>query len=279
MWDDRPRPQRPRAVPAHGVVRVDEIDRRAGFQSLEQRGLVEVGVSGTMEAKAYRQDKRHLLGAAVASYRRLEAECEWMIVEGAGSPAETNLRANDIANMGFAHAVNLPVVLVGDIERGHVIAALVGAHAVLDEADRARVRGFIINKFRGDAGLFAEGLATIEARTGWPSLGVAPWLAATQRLPAEDGMQIDRLAAGSRAHAGMVAGTGTASGRARVAILRPAPHCELRRLRTAGPRARYRACSGKSRRVAATRCSARCDPRQQDNHQRPPASACPGLGP
>ncbi len=106
---------------------------------------------GTLEAKAYRHDKRHLLQAAVESYRRLEADCEWMIVEGAGSPAETNLRANDIANMGFAHAVDLPVVLVGDIERGHVIASLVGAHAVLDDADRERVRGFIINKFRGDA--------------------------------------------------------------------------------------------------------------------------------
>jgi adenosylcobyric acid synthase len=153
---------------------------------------------GTLDARAHGRDKRHLLKAAVESYRRLAADSEWMIVEGAGSPAETNLRANDIANMGFAHAVDLPVVLVGDIERGHVIASLVGAHAVLDDADRARVRGFIINKFRGDVALFAEGLTTIADRTRWPPLGVVPWIPATQRLPAEDAMQLAQLGATQR---------------------------------------------------------------------------------
>jgi adenosylcobyric acid synthase len=145
-----------------------------------------------------------------------------MIVEGAGSPAETNLRANDIANMGFAHAVDLPVVLVGDIERGHVIASLVGAHAVLDDADRARVRGFVINKFRGDASLFTEGLATIEARTGWPSLGVVPWMHATLRLPAEDGMQIGRLSNERRALGPIQAAdtaTSSPTARAKIALL------------------------------------------------------------
>jgi adenosylcobyric acid synthase len=154
---------------------------------------------GTLDAQAHRRDKRPLLQAAVESYRRLEAGCDWMVIEGAGSPAETNLRAHDIANMGFAHAVDLPVVLVGDIERGHVIASLVGAHAVLDAADRARIHGFIINKFRGDASLFREGLATIEAHTGWHSLGVVPWMPATQRLPAEDAMQLGQLTRASGA--------------------------------------------------------------------------------
>ncbi len=156
---------------------------------------------GTLEAKAHGRDKRHLLQSAMESYRRLEADCEWIVAEGAGSPAETNLRAHDIANMGFAHAADLPVVLIGDIDRGHVIASLVGAHAVLDDADRARIRGFIINKFRGDVSLFKDGLTTIEARTGWRALGVVPWIPATRRLPPEDGMQLDRFERRARADA------------------------------------------------------------------------------
>src|ERR1044072_10017191 len=98
-----------------------------------------------------------------------------MVVEGAGSPAETNLRTHDIANMGFAHAVDLPVVLVGDINRGHVIASLVGAHTVLDAADRTRIRGFLINKFRGDESLFTEGVAKIRSRAGSQSPAIVPW--------------------------------------------------------------------------------------------------------
>src|SRR3990170_6918421 len=156
---------------------------------------------GVMQASAHGRNKRELLQIAVESYRRLQQEAQLVIVEGAGSPAETNLRANDIANMGFAHAAELPVVLVGDIDRGHVIASLVGAHTVLDQADRARVRGFIINKFRGDAGLFDAGLQTIESRTGWPRLGVVPWLHHATALPAEDAMQLDQSGAHSESSA------------------------------------------------------------------------------
>ena len=147
---------------------------------------------GVLDAKEYGRDKRHLLQLAVESYRRLARACDWIVVEGAGSPAETNLRTHDIANMGFAHEVDLPVVLVGDINRGHVIASLVGAHTVLDAADRARVRGFIINKFRGDQALFAEGLTTVRSHTGWQSLGIVPWLPAALRLPAEDAVPLER---------------------------------------------------------------------------------------
>lgn len=147
---------------------------------------------GVMQASAHGRDKRELLQIAVESFRRLQQESQLVIVEGAGSPAETNLRKHDIANMGFAHATDVPVVLVGDIDRGHVIASLVGAHAVLDDADRARIRGFIINKFRGDASLFDDGLRTIEAGTGWQRLGVAPWLHQAGALPAEDAMQLDQ---------------------------------------------------------------------------------------
>jgi adenosylcobyric acid synthase len=147
---------------------------------------------GVLDAKDHGRDKRHLLRLALESYSRLAGECDWIVVEGAGSPAETNLRTHDIANMGFAHEADVPVVLVGDINRGHVIASVIGAHAVLDAADRARIRGFIINKFRGDAELFAEGMATIASQTGWPSLGLVPWLPAAARLPAEDAVPLEQ---------------------------------------------------------------------------------------
>src|SRR3990170_4800871 len=170
---------------------------------------------GVMQASAHGRSKRELLQTALESFQRLQREADLVIVEGAGSPAETNLRANDIANMGFAHAAVLPVVLIGDIDRGHVIASLVGAHAVLDQADRARIRGFIINKFRGDAGLFEEGLRAIEARTGWPRLGVVPWLHDANALPAEDAMQLDQPRSGD----------GPASSSKRVRIVVPRlPH-------------------------------------------------------
>ncbi|WP_454760026.1 cobyric acid synthase [Caulobacter segnis] len=152
-------------------------------------------MAGTWKARGYQERKAALLGTVIESFRKLEAESDLVIVEGAGSPAEINLRANDIANMGFAIAAGVPVVLVGDIDRGHVIAALVGAHAVLDDADRAMIRGFLINKFRGDPSLFQDGRAEIVRRTGWPDLGMAPWLAAARRLPAEDAVVLDRAVA------------------------------------------------------------------------------------
>jgi adenosylcobyric acid synthase len=153
--------------------------------------IVRGKMAGTLAASEYRQDKRALLQVAVESYRRLAQDARLMIVEGAGSPAETNLRANDIANMGLAQALGLPVVLVGDINRGHVIASLVGAHVVLEPADRALIRGFIINKFRGDVRLFDDGLRRISEHTGWPSIGVVPWLRAATRLPPEDGVALE----------------------------------------------------------------------------------------
>jgi adenosylcobyric acid synthase len=162
-------------------------------------------VAGTWQARGYQARKAALLDTVLESFRLLEAEADLVIVEGAGSPAEVNLRAGDIANMGFARAADVPVVLVGDIDRGHVIAALVGAHAVLDEADRAMIRGFVINKFRGDPSLFEDGRAFIAQRTGWPDLGMAPWLLAARSLPAEDAVAPDRAAAG-------------ASGRVKIAV-------------------------------------------------------------
>lgn len=153
-------------------------------------------MAGTWLARGYQERKAALLDVVLDSYRWLQDQADLVIVEGAGSPAETNLRAGDIANMGFARAAQVPVVLVGDIDRGHVIAALVGAHAVLEPEDRAMIAGFLINKFRGDPALFDDGRAEIAARTGWADLGMAPWLAAARRLPAEDAVVLDRAAPG-----------------------------------------------------------------------------------
>jgi adenosylcobyric acid synthase len=160
--------------------------------------IVRGKMSGNFDASSHGRDKRALLEVAVESYRRLAQEADLMIVEGAGSPAETNLRKHDIANMGFAQALDLPVVLVGDINRGHVIASLVGAHAVLDAADRALIRGFIVNKFRGNPRLFDDGVRKIIEHTGWPSIGVVPWLRAASRLPSEDGVQLEDINAPRR---------------------------------------------------------------------------------
>ncbi len=154
-------------------------------------------VDGAFEARDFQSRKIELLGLAVESFRMLEAEADLVLIEGAGSPAETNLRANDIANMGFALAVNAPVVLIGDIDRGHVIAALVGAHTVLDPRDSAQIKGFIVNKFRGDPSLFDAGRREIAARTGWPDLGMAPWLGAARGLPAEDAVILERAGGGA----------------------------------------------------------------------------------
>jgi len=147
---------------------------------------------GTLRARDYGRMKSTLLPHVLDSFHRLAQGRDLVLVEGAGSPAEVNLRAGDIANMGFASAAGVPVVLIGDIDRGGVIAQLVGTHAVLPEQDRALIRAFAINKFRGDPTLFAEGMEIIAAHTGWAPLGILPWFADAWRLPAEDVMDIAR---------------------------------------------------------------------------------------
>ncbi len=127
--------------------------------------IVHGQVRGTLGGGNFREGRRNLLDDVLASWRRLSAQCDLVIVEGAGSPAEINLRSGDIANMGFARAAHVPVVLVGDIDRGGVIASLVGTRAVLDDEDAAMIRGFIVNKFRGDPALFDDGYAAIAERT------------------------------------------------------------------------------------------------------------------
>ena len=144
----------------------------------------------TVKARDYAALKPRLLDAVLESFRRLSATADIVLVEGAGSPAEINLRQGDIANMGFAEAAAVPVVLAGCIDRGGVIAQLVGTHAVLPSADRDRIKGFLVNKFRGDPSLFDDGYAEIAARTGWHGLGVIPWFADAHKLPPEDAADI-----------------------------------------------------------------------------------------
>lgn len=144
----------------------------------------------TARARDYAALKPALLASVLDSFNRLRDACDLVIVEGAGSPAEVNLRAGDIANMGFARAADVPVILTGDIDRGGVIAQVVGTQAVIDPADAAMVKGFIINKFRGDPRLFDDGYAMIEQITGWRGFGVVPWFAQAHLLPAEDALDL-----------------------------------------------------------------------------------------
>ena len=145
---------------------------------------------GLLEPGDYLGDRGGLLDLVIESFNGLVASHDLVIVEGAGSPAETNLRKGDIANMGFARRAGVPVCIVGDIDRGGVIASLVGTHAVLDPADAEMVAGFIVNKFRGAQRIFEPGVELIERRTGWKCFGVVPWIAAASRLPSEDAVAL-----------------------------------------------------------------------------------------
>lgn len=158
--------------------------------------VVQGRAAGSLRARAYGQAKADLLPKVMESYRRLAAGRDLVLVEGAGSPAEVNLRSSDIANMGFAEAAGCPVVLLGDIDRGGVIAQVVGTHAVLSPEDRGRIRGFAVNRFRGDPALFAEGMEFIAGRTGWRSLGLIPWFEDAWRLPAEDALSLSERPGG-----------------------------------------------------------------------------------
>ncbi|MBV9151375.1 MAG: cobyric acid synthase [Alphaproteobacteria bacterium] len=159
-------------------------------------GTAQLVVSGrvhsALSARDYRALAPSLLPQVLAAFRRLSAVADLVLVEGAGSPAEVNLRQGDIANMGFAEAVDVPVALVGDIERGGVIAQLVGTHALLSASEQARLAGYIVNKFRGDPRLFEGGIAAIGERTGLACLGVVPYFPDASLLPAEDSMSLSR---------------------------------------------------------------------------------------
>jgi len=161
--------------------------------------VVQGRVVGNAQAADYHRLKPTLLPKVLESFALLRGEADLVLVEGAGSPAEVNLRTGDIANMGFAEAARIPVLLIGDIDRGGVIASIVGTHALLEPGERALLKGFIVNKFRGDIRLFDDGLAIIRTRTGLASLGVVPYFEAARRLPAEDAVALSSYEADAAA--------------------------------------------------------------------------------
>ena len=148
--------------------------------------VVQGRVVGTAKAREYQTRKPQLMAYVLDSYAKLREQCDIVLVEGAGSASEVNLRANDIANMGFARAVDAPVVVIGDIDRGGVIASLCGTAAVVDPDDGKLIAGFIVNKMRGDPSLFASGMDFVAGRTGWTPIGLVPHFRDAHRLPAED---------------------------------------------------------------------------------------------
>ena len=154
--------------------------------------VVQGKVVANADAARYQGVKRTLMPQVLDSFARLRREADIVLVEGAGSASEINLRQGDIANMGFARAAGVPVVLIGDIERGGVIASLVGTRHVVDPEDAATIRGFIVNRFRGDPALFSDGMEEIARRTGWPALGLVPHFPDARRLPAEDALALSR---------------------------------------------------------------------------------------
>jgi adenosylcobyric acid synthase len=174
--------------------------------------VVQGRVTGNARADAFQSLKKELMPAVLDSFTRLCSDADLVLVEGAGSASEINLRENDIANMGFARAAGLPVVLIGDIDRGGVIASLVGTKAVLDPDDAEMIEAFIVNKFRGDPELFANGMARIAVLTGWRGLGLVPHFSDARRLPAEDALA---LSASER----IDAGPGSPGAKARIVVL------------------------------------------------------------
>ncbi len=155
--------------------------------------VVQGKMHGSARARDFQSKKKDLLPAVLKSFERLKADADLVLVEGAGSASEINLRANDIANLGFSRAANVPIVLIGDIDRGGVIASLVGTRHVLDADDAAMIRGFIVNKMRGDPTLFADGMTAIARLTGWAPLGLVPFFPDARKLPAEDALGLRDL--------------------------------------------------------------------------------------
>ena len=160
--------------------------------------VVQGKVYGEAKARDYQLLKPKLMDAVLDSWAKVGEGADLVIVEGAGSPAEINLWPRDIANMGFATRANVPVVLVGDIDRGGVIASIAGTHLILPDDDRRMISGYLINKFRGDVTLFDDGILAIEKFTGWRCFGVVPWLKAAALLPSEDSVVLERLASGEK---------------------------------------------------------------------------------
>jgi adenosylcobyric acid synthase len=186
---------RAQALQARACFAPASVDMNPVLLKPESETGAQVVVQGKMlcsaDARAYAALKASLLPQVLDSFARLCAEADLVLVEGAGSPAEVNLRGGDIANMGFATAACVNAVLVGDIDRGGVIAAIAGTHALLPPEERALLKGYIVNKFRGDPALFDPAPGIIKQRTGLDCLGIVPWFPEAHRLPAEDAMALE----------------------------------------------------------------------------------------
>ena len=152
----------------------------------------------SMTARQYFRTRLKYMGAVLDSFHKVAAQADIVLVEGAGSPGEINLRDGDLANMGFAEAADLPAILIGDIHRGGVIASIAGTFDILPQADRNRLRAFLINKFHGDPELFSEGQTFLESRTGAPCVGIVPHFEAARSLPAEDAVALEDVLTTSR---------------------------------------------------------------------------------
>lgn len=187
---------RAQALQARAAGLEPTVDMNPVLLKPETDRAAQVVVQGRAVARAAAADyaalKAGLMQAVLDSFGRLRAAHDLVLVEGAGSPAEVNLRPRDIANMGFARVADVPVVLAGDIDRGGVIAQIVGTQAVIDPQDAALICGFLVNRFRGDPRLFDDGRAFIASRTGWPDLGLVPWFPDAVLLPAEDAADLRR---------------------------------------------------------------------------------------
>ncbi len=207
---------RAQALQARACGAPPAIDMNPVLLKPQTDGMAQLIVCGrvhsALSARDYRALAPSLLPQVLAAFNHLAASADLILVEGAGSPAEINLRAGDIANMGFAEAADVPVALIGDIERGGVIAQLVGTHALLSPGERARLVGYIVNKFRGDIRLFDGGIAAIGERTGLACFGVVPYFADAGLLPAEDSMALaphpNPLPAGGERESGVQRRTG-----------------------------------------------------------------------
>ncbi len=188
---------RAQALQAHAAGVELSVDLNPVLLKPQSDQVAQVVVHGqavsNLGAQDYMVQRQSLMAPVMDSFEKLSSTYDLVLVEGAGSPAETNLRKRDIANMGFATQAQVPVCLLADIERGGVIASLVGTKAVLDNADVALVKSFIVNKFRGDIRLFDDGKRDIEVRTLWPCRGVIPWLKAVRRLPHEDAVAMEQI--------------------------------------------------------------------------------------
>ena len=189
---------------------------------------------GNMCAGEYHEYKRIAYSAVMAAYRRLSSQYDALMIEGAGSPAEINLRDGDIANMGFAEAIDCPVLLIADIDRGGVFAHIVGTLALLSDSERARIVGFVINRFRGDLALLEPGLRWLEQHTGKPVFGVLPYLPGLT-LDAEDAISRDKVTGTGRALRVLVPVLPRISNHTDFDALRAHPQVDLRFIGPGGP--------------------------------------------